>query len=269
MGLHSRLLTLSSRLSLAGRHATRLLAAGAVAVGLAACLDGETTLTVDADGKTRVDYIMSFEKDAEDVFAFLKALGDVAPEAAMLKLGACPAASMLPALVPEFKGYKITGAEYKTDNAYACKIGFEVGPISEFTSLIAKLDKTNMYEVKEIGPRRYMISLDYSKMPQMSDILAEVTRKQQAAPFPGQPDPKMMEKVTESSIKAGVALVRLMAKDRKSDMVIVASEIIESNGTVAPDKKSVRFSMTTEEAINLMTKPEQRKDKRFYAVVRY
>lgn len=269
MGLHLRKSTLTSGFANAGRHAMRWLAAGALAVSLSACLDGETTLTVDPDGKSRVDYVMSFDKDAEDIFAFVKAMGDVAPEAAMLKLGACPAASMLPAVVPEFKGFKITGSEYKTDTSYACKIGFDVGPIAEFTSLVSKFDKTGMYEVKEVAPRRYMIAIDYAKMPSMEEILKEVARKQQATPVPNQPPPEVMEKVTQSSVKAGVALVRLMAKNRKSDMVIRAGEIIESNGTIAPDKKSVRFSMTTEEAINLMFKPEERKGKRFYAVVQY
>lgn len=268
--MHVRLLKLSSGLASACRHATRLMAAGAVAVGLTACLDGETSLIVDPDGKVRIDYVMSFDKDAEDVFALLKALGDVAPEAAMLKLGACPAASMLPALVPEFKGYKITGSEHKTANSYVCKIGFEVGPVADFKALISKIDQWGMYDVREVGPRRYMVALDYSKMPEMSEMMKEAIRKQQqAAPMADQPNPKVMEKITERSIKAGVALVRLMAKDRKSDMVIASGEIIESNGQIAPDKKSVRFSMTTEEAIALMFNSEARKDKRFYAVVQY
>jgi hypothetical protein len=272
MGMQLPKLPFSTALASLTRHLTRLTAVATVAIGLTACLDGETTLVVDPDGKARMEYVMSFDKEAEDAFAFFKALGDVAPEAAPLKLGLCPAASMLSAMVPEFRDYKITGSEERTDTAYVCKIAFDIGPVAQFQTLIAKLDPWGMYEVKEVGPRRYSLAIDYSKMPDLSEIVKEVVKKQQeAAPsHEHQPNPQTMEKIAERSIKAGVALVRLMAKDRKSNLVIASSgQIVESNGTISPDKKLVRFTMTTEEAIGLMLKSESRKDKRFYAVIEY
>lgn len=271
MGMHVRNFSLSTVLAAVPKHVTRLATAAVVAVGLSACLDGETSIVVDPDGKARINYVMAFDKDAENVFEFFKALGDVAPEAAMLKQGACPAASMLSAAVPEFQGYKITGSEKRTDTAYVCEVAFDIGPVADFQAMMAKMDPWGIYEAKEVGPRRYMLAIDYSKMPPLSEIVKEaIRRQQQTAPMPDQqPNAQVMEKITELSIKAGLALVRLMAKDRKSNLVIASGQIVESNGTIAPDKKSVLFSMTTEEAIGLMFKPETRKEKRLYAVIEY
>ena len=235
----------------------------AASLGLAACYDIEAKLAFSPDATANVDAGLRFDADMSEVFGFVEALAQLKPEGALVKDGLCNAIGILGAASP-VQGVELTGKQWKAGDRFHCQASGKVGDL--------KLIETNpevsqFFEIKPLGGKRYRVSLNLGNIPDLSNFMMDAMVKDLTG---GQrPSEQNLQGLYKKYVSASLALTRITMRDRYVDLSISAPRIIESNGQVAADGKSVRFRYTSEEMTLLMLDVNARKGKNLYAVVEY
>ena len=245
------------------KRACRIGAVIAASLGLAACYDIETKLAINPDATAKADFRLRFDADMQELFSFVEAMAQLKAEGALVKDGLCNAIGILGQMSP-MPDVAIDGRQFKEGDRFYCQAS---AAVKDVKLLETKGEISQFFEIKPEGPKRYRIEAKLAAIPDLSPMLMELMTKD--LPPNEKPDPAKSSSLYQKYISATLALTRITMRDRYVDMSISAPRIIESNGVISPDKKSVSFRYTAEEFTRLMLDAKARQGKNLFAVVEY
>jgi hypothetical protein len=235
----------------------------AAALGLAACYDIETRLAINPDATAKADFRLRFDADMQEMFSFIEAMAQLKAEGALVKDGLCNAIGILGQMSP-MPDVAIDGKQFKEGDRFYCQAS---AAVKDVKLLETKGEISQFFEIKPEGPKRYRIEAKLNAIPDLSPMLMELMTKD--LPPNEKPDPAKSNSLYQKYVSATLALTRITMRDRYVDMSISAPRIVESNGVISPDKKSVSFRYTAEEFTKLMLDAKTRQGKNLFAVVEY
>lgn len=245
------------------KHACRVGAVLAASLGLAACYDIETKLSINPDATANADFRLRFDADMQELFNFIESMAQLKAEGAIVKDGLCNAIGVFGQMAP-MPDVSIDGKQFKEGDRFYCQASAAVKDVKQ---LETKGEISQFFEIKPEGPKRYRIEAKLAAIPDLSPLLMELMTKD--LPPNEKPDAAKSISLYQKYVSATLALTRITMRDRYVDMSISAPRIIESNGVISPDKKSVSFRYTAEEFTKLMLDVKARTGKTLYAVVEY
>jgi hypothetical protein len=222
-------------------------------LALGGCYDLEIRQSLGRGGEVYVATDLRFDEDMKDVFAFLEALVSIQPEVpqGLLSDGLCGAVEraidLAPARTPP--PFPLRGRQFREAGRFVCQLEVGLGNADEaFAAMQANPAMLfSPYRVVSDGPRRYRVTLDLASLPE-PDEMADITRKYKAA---------------------ALASTRMVGRDRTISLVLVAPRVVESNGQVAPDGQSVRFTFGWLELVETLLDPHVRRRMSLYAVLEH
>ena len=245
------------------KRACRVGAVFAATLGLGACYDIETKLAINPDASAKADFRLRFDADMQELFSFIEAMAQLKAEGAIVKDGICNAIGIFGQMSP-MPDLAIDGKQFKEGDRFFCQASATVKNVKQ---LETKGEISQFFEIKPEGGKRYRIEAKLSAIPDLSPMLMELMTKD--LPPNEKPDPAKSNSLYQKYVSATLALTRITMRDRYVDMSISAPRIVESNGVISPDKKSVSFRYTAEEFTKLMLDIKARQGKNLYAVVEY
>ena len=261
-----------------------LLAALATATAVLAggCYDMEIRQTLRGDGNLAIGVDLRFDPDMEDVFSFFEAVAKALPETppGLLTGGLCGMAERFAGLSPGAMpdGYTLSGRQFQDNGRFVCQTEAGVGPASAaFAALQANPAMlVSPYRVKSEGPRRYRVTLDLASIPDPDDLIRmgvvamimDPNRRPGGAPA-RMPPPEQLDEIAQSYKKASLASARMFGRERRLSFVLAAPRIVESNGEIAPDRRTVRFSYTWLDLTAVLFDADRRRQTVHWAVVEH
>jgi hypothetical protein len=152
-------------------------------------------------------------------------------------------------------------------------VGADVGTIPKNAEL-ATQDQTGAVNVKEVGPRRYSVTLDLGALPPIDTAeLIKMGALTQAGALsqPGKPplSPEVISNLADKYAAAMISMNDIIMRGHYVDLAIAGRKIIETNGQVSADGTTARFRMSAEEFMKVLMKGDARQGKKFFAVVEY
>lgn len=252
-------------------------------LALGGCYDLEIRQSLGRGGEVYVATDLRFDEDMKDVFAFLEALVSIQPEVpqGLLSDGLCGAVEraidLAPARTPP--PFPLRGRQFREAGRFVCQLEVGLGNADEaFAAMQANPAMLfSPYRVVSDGPRRYRVTLDLASLPEPDDLirlgivamLMDPKRRPPGAPPPRLPSPEAMADITRKYKAAALASTRMVGRDRTISLVLVAPRVVESNGQVAPDGQSVRFTFGWLELVETLLDPHVRRRTSLYAVLEH
>jgi hypothetical protein len=259
-----------------------LILAAAACVPLAGCYDLEIKQTLRPDGTLAAGADLRFEPEMEEVFGFFEALAQLRPEVPQgsFRDGLCGSVSHVMGAVPNAGAATppVSGRQFQEGGRFVCQVEVGLGGAEQaFQALQANPAMLmSPYRVKSEGPRRYRITLDFASLPPPDDMLrmgiaAGVMNGKPRADgtLPPPPSPAALDDIAAKYKKASIAGAKMYGRDRTISFAVGAPKIVESNGKVSADGRTVRFSYTWLEMTAMLFDAEKRRNAVHYAVVEY
>jgi hypothetical protein len=171
------------------------------------------------------------------------------------------------------------GRQFEERGHFVCQVEVGVGKASEAVTLM----QTNPamlfspFKMRSEGQGRYRVALDLAGMPDPEDMLriAIVSMimnpkgRRPEDPLPQMPSPEALADIVQKYKVAAVSSARMLGRERTISLVVTAPRIVEANGEIALDRRSVRFRYTWEELTKLLLEPEARRKVSLYAIVEH
>lgn len=239
-----------------------MLAAGLSCLALAGCLDVEQDIAFQGDGTATITARVAFDREAEEVYAAVEAAARLSGDptlAAAASGGFCSPGmtQALPGGVPAT---------------------LEVAKRIEGTRVICEVRKSGVQLTPEMvdplglgvvtyarrGPRQLDVALDLEKLPDLTPFLMTYLLDElQKRPEVRNATRAGVYDLTEKIKRAATAMTAMAMRDRYVQLTVSAPRIVASTGVSARDAHSARLRLTFAELVDLMTRPEARRGRRF------
>jgi hypothetical protein len=249
--------------------AGRMTAVASLGLGLGGCFDTEHRLTFQPNGSADIAVTISFDKEIADIAALIEAYTKYSPEADKFQQGLCAAVQKFAEASPApNQGIKVQAEQIRDGERFACRLVVSL-PNAADLQLVDPV-----FQIKQVGDRRYRISVDLSNIPDFSkDAQKELLEalREQLPPdmFPPIPEDELAG-LWAKHVTAAVALTRLIMRDHSAAFTVAAPRIVESNGvTLAPDGSAVSIKLSFVEMVTMAMDRNARGGKIYYAVVEY
>jgi hypothetical protein len=249
------------------RRAVRPATVVALAAGLAGCLDTESRIQFQPDGAVTVTARLVFDREMEDVVAFIEQMARLSPEPGTAALGGGVCAAVEAGAAGAPPGVAVTARQSVEGNRLVCEIAVR-----------APMDPKHEVNAQDVliisngqEPRQKDIRIDFEKLPDLSALFTDEFAEQMKQNGTISPDAtsRDIEELAERLKKAIVAVTAMFARDRYLEIAIAGERVVSSNGDVAQDGRSVKLRMTYAELVDVLLKPEARKGRKHFAVIAY
>lgn len=233
------------------------------------CFDVDQTVVVKADSSVALDTAVQFDSEVEDIAAFFEEFGSISKDAEMMKDGLCGAFQNATKDQPP-PGASVTSKQFTIGGKFVCQVRVAMDNAS---SLETDAALGSILQVKNVGERRVLVSLNLSNIPDFAEAAKQgMVQSMLSDPnLPGAQSmpPDKIDTIWKKAQTASTAATRLFLRDRKLSITLQAPRIVETNGTLDAAQGKVTFSFPFTDLVEMLMVPEKRKDKNFFAVLEY